>query len=57
MTCGTLGLNTATVKMKGPDGILRISTGTGTGKCAVCHLRNIRATAAVSCEPWRQLCV
>jgi 2-isopropylmalate synthase len=31
VTCGTLGLNTATVKMKGPDGILRISTGTGTG--------------------------
>jgi len=30
-TCGTLGLNTATVKMKGPDGILRISSATGTG--------------------------
>lgn len=31
VTCGTLGLNTATVKMRGPDGILRIATGTGTG--------------------------
>ena len=30
-TCGTLGLNTATVKMRGPDGILRISSATGTG--------------------------
>lgn len=39
MTCGTLGLNTATVKMKGPDGILRISTGTGTGDFAHYHLR------------------
>jgi hypothetical protein len=44
VTCGTLGLNTATVKMKGPDGILRISTGTGTGGCAVCHLCESKAT-------------
>lgn len=36
VTCGTLGLNTATVKMRGPDGILRISTGTGTG--ALLHI-------------------
>lgn len=31
VTCGTLGLNTATVKMRGPDGILRVSSATGTG--------------------------
>ena len=31
MVCGTMGLPTATVRMRGPDGIARTSTGMGTG--------------------------
>ena len=29
--CGSMGTATATVRLKGPDGILRLSTGVGTG--------------------------
>ncbi|MEW5308007.1 MAG: hypothetical protein WDW36_010370 [Sanguina aurantia] len=31
VVCGTMGLPTATVQMKGPDGIIRIGVGVGTG--------------------------
>ena len=31
VVCGTMGLPTATVRMRGPDGIARTSTGMGTG--------------------------
>ena len=31
VVCGTMGLPTATVKMKGPDGITRVASGIGTG--------------------------
>ena len=31
VVCGTMGLSTATVRMRGPDKIVRISTGCGTG--------------------------
>jgi 2-isopropylmalate synthase len=32
VVCGTMGLPTATVKMKGPDGISRVASGIGTGR-------------------------
>lgn len=31
VVCGTMGLPTATVRMRGPDGIARTATGMGTG--------------------------
>ena len=31
VVCGTMGLPTATVRMRGPDGIARTSTGMGSG--------------------------
>jgi 2-isopropylmalate synthase len=31
VVCGTMGLPTATVKMKGPDGMLRVTSAVGTG--------------------------
>lgn len=31
VVCGTMGLPTATVRMRGPDGITRTATGMGTG--------------------------
>lgn len=53
VTCGTLGLNTATVKMKGPDGILRISTGTGTGtRCRQMHALETCDCSAISLSCW-----
>ncbi|KAF5836613.1 hypothetical protein DUNSADRAFT_5688, partial [Dunaliella salina] len=33
VVCGTMGMPTATVQMKGPDGIARIGVGVGTGGC------------------------
>jgi 2-isopropylmalate synthase len=32
IVCGTMGMPTATVQMKGPDGISRIGVGVGTGR-------------------------
>lgn len=32
VVCGTMGMPTATVQMKGPDGIQRIGVGVGTGE-------------------------
>ncbi len=32
VVCGTMGMPTATVQMKGPDGISRIGVGVGTGE-------------------------
>lgn len=31
VVCGTMGLPTATVKLRGPDGIARVASGIGTG--------------------------
>ena len=32
VVCGTMGMPTATVQLRGPDGIARVGTGVGTGK-------------------------
>lgn len=32
VVCGTMGMPTATVQMRGPDGIVRLGVDTGTGE-------------------------
>ena len=39
VVCGTLGLQTATVKMRGPDGISHVSSSIGVGKPATWHFK------------------
>lgn len=39
VVCGTMGMPTATVQMKGPDGIARIGVGVGTGAWQGCGAR------------------
>ena len=49
VVCGTMGMPTATVQLKGPDGIARISVGVGTGARRGCS--TTQRLCSCSCRP------
>lgn len=56
VVCGTMGLPTATVRMRGPDGIARTATGMGTGPVdaaykAIDALVRVQARLALPLNP------
>lgn len=51
VVCGTMGMPTATIQMKGPDGITRMGVGVGTGEFAPCLLLLESTPSRVSTAP------
>ena len=51
VVCGTMGLPTATVQMRGPDGIARNATGLGTGPVDAAY-KAIDALVRVQVSPF-----
>jgi hypothetical protein len=49
VVCGTMGMPTATVQLKGPDGISRIGVGVGTGECFGCCDRGTATCVPHAC--------
>ena len=47
--CGTMDLTTATIRLRGPDGIFRVGTGTGTGPVDAAY-RAIDSLVAAPCR-------
>ncbi len=54
VVCGTMGMPTATVHMKGPDGISRIGVGVGTGEQATCG-QQVQGAAPHAAAPTHRL--